>query len=305
MSQMCSKKMVVAMGDWLPHYECKDDVKLLLLEVSASTIDRLLRSQRNPLQKGLSSTRPSLIKNRIPMKLLEGAIMIPGYMEADTVAHCGNALAGEFANSLTMTDLFSGWTENRVTWTKEAERVVSAMKSIEDQLPFDLIGVAVDNGSEFLNKDVEAYLRQREAPVNLVRRRPYKKNDNAHVEQKNWTHVRQLFGYDRFDDPKLIGLMNEIYRAYWNPLQNYFTPVLKLKSKERIGGRIKKVYDDPRSPFKRLLESPAIPETTKMRLKDNFTLKNPIFLKKEMDKKLKELFLLVDENKRKNRLLGS
>lgn len=99
-------------------------------------------------------------------------------------------------------------------------------------------------------------------------RLPYKKNDNAHVEQKNWTHVRQLFGYDRVDDPILIPLMNEIYKAYWNPLQNFFTPVLKLKSKERIGGRVKKVYDEPKSPFKRLLESNYVPEEEKSKLKD-------------------------------------
>lgn len=305
MNQMCSKKMVVAFYDWLPFYEAKDDVKILLLEMSASTVDRLLRSHRSPLQRGLSATRPSLIKNRIPLKLLDGDITMPGYIEADTVAHCGNSLAGEFGNSLTMTDLCSGWTENRAVWTKTAERMVSQMKDVEIRLPFTMIGLATDNGTEFLNETVLEYFNNREAPVNIVRRRPYKKNDNAHVEQKNWTHVRQLFGYDRVDDPILIPLMNEIYKAYWNPLQNFFTPVLKLKSKERIGGRIKKVYDEPKSPYKRLLESNYVPEAQKIKLKDAYTVKNPIYLKKELDKKLKEFFKLVDDIKIRNRSTGS
>ena len=305
MNQMCSKKMVVAFYDWLPFYEAKDEVKMLLLQMSASTLDRLLRVHRSPLQRGLSATRPSLIKNRIPLKLLDGDITMPGYMEADTVAHCGSCLSGDFGNSLTMTDLCSGWTENRAVWTKTADKIVYQMKDVEDRLPFTLIGIATDNGTEFLNEKVFEYFRNRPVAVNMVRRRPYKKNDNAHVEQKNWTHVRQLFGYDRVDDPVLIPLMNEIYRAYWNPLQNFFTPVLKLKSKERIGGRVKKNYDDPRSPYKRLIENTYISENEKSKLKDAFHTKNPIYLKKEMDKKLKEFFKLVDDIKIRNRSTGS
>ena len=305
MNQMCSKKMVVAFEDWLPFYEAKDEVKHLLMQMSASTIDRLLRSHRSPLQRGLSSTRPSLLKNRIPLKLLDGEVTTPGYIEADTVAHCGNSLAGEFGNTLTMTDLFSGWTENRALWTKTTEAMIPQLKDTERRLPFTIIGVATDNGTEFLNEEVIKYLRNREAPINMVRRRPYKKNDNAHVEQKNWTHVRQLFGYDRVDDPSLIPLMNEIYKAYWGPLQNYFTPVLKLKSKERIGGRVKKTYDKPKSPFKRLFESPFISREEKAKLKESHALKNPIYLKKEMDKKLKEFFQRVDEIKIRNRSTGS
>ncbi len=305
MNHMCSKKMVVAFTDWLPFYEAKDEVKFLLLQMSASTIDRLLRVHRNPLIRGKSTTKPSFIKSRIPLKLLDGDVTIPGYVEADTVAHCGNSAAGEFGNSLTMTDLCSGWTENRAVWTKTAEKVVPAIKEIEGRLPFSLIGMATDNGNEFLNEQLVNYLQNRPAPVNMVRRRPYKKNDSAHVEQKNWTHVRQLFGYDRIEDPILIPLMNEIYRAYWNPLQNYFTPVLKLVSKERIGGRIKKKYDKPKTPYKRLLESTYVTEKDKANLKDNHKTKNPIYLKREMDKKLKEFFKLVDQLKIRNRSTGS
>jgi hypothetical protein len=148
-------------------------------------------------------------------------------------------------------------------------------------------------------------MTKREIPINMVRRRAYKKNDNAHVEQKNNTHVRQLFGYERIDDPSIALLMNEIYRAYWNPLMNYFTPVLKLKDKIRAGGRVKKIYDEPKSPFKRLLESTYIGEQEKTQLIDNFNLKNPIYLKKQLNEKIKEFHKRVDEYKRFKKLTGS
>jgi len=189
--------------------------------------------------------------------------------------------------------------------TKKAEKVAEKLKDIEDRLPFTLIGLATDNGSEFLNENVVDYMRNREIPINMVRRRAYKKNDNAHVEQKNNTHVRQLFGYDRIEDPGIVLLMNEIYMAYWNPLLNFFTPVLKLKSKERIGGRIKKIYDEPKSPYKRLLENTYVPEKDKAKLREAFGTKNPIYLKNELDKKLKEFYKRVEEYLRIKKLTGS
>jgi hypothetical protein len=154
-----------------------------------------------------------------------------------------------------VSEICCGWTENRAAWTKGAEGIKEQFKDIEEHLPYDLIGVATDNGSEFLNDILYNYMKLRVAPINMVRRRPYKKNDNAHVEQKNWTHVRQLFGYDRYESEELIPLMNEIYSAYWNPIQNYFIPNMKLISKERIGGRVKKKYDVPKTPAQRLLLS--------------------------------------------------
>ena len=305
MNEMCSKKMKVAFVDWLPFYECHDEVQVLLMQMSSSTIDRLLRPYRKPLIKGISTTKKSYFKNKIPIKLLDEEIKIPGYVEGDTVAHCGISAGGEFASSLTITDLCSGWTENRAMLTKKAEKVTEKLKDIEDRLPFTLIGLATDNGSEFLNENVVDYMRNREIPINMVRRRAYKKNDNAHVEQKNNTHVRQLFGYDRIEDPGIVLLMNEVYMAYWNPLLNFFTPVLKLKSKDRIGGRVKKIYDEPKSPYKRLLENTYVPEKEKAKLREAFAMKNPIYLKKELDKKLKEFYKRVEEYLRIKKLTGS
>lgn len=306
MGQMCSKKMKAALRLWLPFYKPTKRVEELLLRMSAATIDRLLRPVRAPLGKGLSTTRPAAaLKSKIPIKLLDGDVTMPGYLESDTVAHCGSSVAGEYANSLTVTDLFSGWTENRAMFAKSSEQVVGKVTEIEGKLPFAIIGFASDNGSEFINEELHRYLTQRQAPINFVRRRAYKKNDNAHVEQKNYTHVRQLFGYERLEDKELVGMMNEIYRAYWNPLLNFFTPVMKLNKKERIGGRIKKSYDSPRTPYQRLMESPFVPLADKAKLSDAYRTKNPIYLRQQLDLKLKEFFEKVDEAKVQRRTTGS
>jgi len=298
MGQMNSKKMHVAMPIWLLYYDKADvHIKWLLEKMSPATIDRHLAQFRQKAARGLSSTCPSLIKNKIPIRLLEDGITEPGYIAADTVAHCGNSLAGEFINSLTMTDIGTGWTENRAVWKKESRTVMGAIKSIEQSLPFYVKGFASDNGNEFLNHDLHSYFFNRKNRVEFVRRRPYKKNDNAHVEQKNWTHVRELFGYQRFDYNKHIKLMNDIYKTLWNPLWNYFTPVMKLKSKTRVGGKIVKVWDKPNTPYQRLLDSGVLTTEQSTKLMSTNELLNPFYLKQELEKQLKWFFRLVEVRK--------
>lgn len=262
--------------------------------MSPATIDRLLRPYRQARQKGLSATKGSAnkIKARIPIQLIIGReITKPGFLEADTVAHCGDSLAGYFVNSVTMTDIFSGWTENRATWTKGQTPILEAIRDIEKSLPFAMSGFACDNGTEFLNYELLKYFRMnREQPVEFTRRRPYKKNDNAHVEQKNWTHVRQLFGYDRLEDRELVTLMNEIYEKYANPLANYFIPCVRLVEKTRIGGRIQKKYDSPKTPYQRLLDSSDLSEAAKEKLRLKFQSLNPFQLKQGLQDKLQELW---------------
>ena len=306
MDQMCSKNMKVALPEWLPYYKDADErVRALLLQISASTIDRVLKAYRHVFRRGLSATRPSLIKNRIPIELLDHEIKEPGFMEGDTVAHCGNTLVGEFINSLTMTDICSSWTENRAMLGKTSEAVMVALKSIEKELPFPLLGFASDSGTEFINEDVYAYFIRREMSVKVVRRRPYKKNDNAHVEQKNWTHVREIFGYERLETKELLDLMNDIYQNYWNPLKNYFTPSMKLIEKTRIGGKLKKKYDKPKTPYQRLLEHPNVSPWAKGRMQYLHQRMNPFELKKELERKLNFFFRLVDIEKRKRSQTGS
>ncbi len=295
MGRICSKKIVAAIPIWLPfYYGINPEETLQLKKISASSIDRILSKHRDKINKGISSTEPSLIKNKIPIKLLDEAIKEPGYIEADTVAHCGNSLAGEFINTLTMTDLFSSWTENRAVWKKEALTVMKAISSIEESLPFSIKGFATDNGNEFLNHDLHSYFFNRKNRVDFVRRRPYKKNDNAHVEQKNWTHVRELFGYDRFDHLNQVEWMNDTYQRLWNPLWNYFTPVMKLQSKVRVGGKIIKVYDDPKTPYQRLMDSTLLTPEQTLALESNFKNLNPFELKKELEEKLKWFFRIAE-----------
>lgn len=299
MGRMCSKKMREAFPLWLPYYKTITySEKQLLIQISPSTIDRMLRTYRvKPNGRGISTTVP-VLKHKIPIKLLDGEITEPGFVEADTVSHCGENAGGSFASSLTVTDLCCGWTEVRATWTKQAFEIVKQIKAIEKALPFNLFGFASDNGTEFINDELYEYLSQRFRPVEFVRRRPYRKNDNAHVEQKNFTHVRALFGYERFDEQELVPMMNEIYRAYWSPLCNYYTPVMKLISKQRVGSRIVKKYDQPKTPCYRLLENNKTPKQVKRKLKDKLRSTNPFYLRTQLDKKLKRFFRKVEEIKK-------
>ena len=295
MNSMCSKKMVAAIPLWLEYYYgITPEEDRQLRKISSSSIDRILKPHREAVKKGKSSTEPSLIKNKIPIKLLDDPNLPPGFIAADTVAHCGNSLAGEFTNTLTMTDICSSWTENRAVWKKEGVTILRAISSIEEALPFNILGFASDNGNEFLNHDLHSYFFNRKNRVEFVRRRPYKKNDNAHVEQKNWTHVRELFGYERFNAESQVDMMNDIYKRLWNPLWNFFTPVMKLKSKTRVGGKIIKYYDDPITPYQRLINSNTLTEEQLTKLQNQFKKLNPFELKKELDEKLKWFFRIAE-----------
>ena len=298
--QMCSKKLKAAIPLWLPFYEtCHEsmtsDIQGKLLSISAATIDRLLRPVRlKQGRKGLGGTKPgSLLKNQIPIRTHHWDVSQPGFVEADTVAHCGNSLAGDFVWSLTMTDIQTTWTENRATWNKGAQGVLAQIKQIEASLPFALQGFDCDNGSEFLNHHLVRYFTDHPNKASLTRSRPYKKNDNAHVEQKNWSHVRQLFGYDRFEDPQLLPLMNDLYSNEWSLYQNHFCPAMKLLEKQRINSKYHKKYDKPQTPYHRVLASDQIDKQTKQQLKSLHQSLNPFILKRKIEKKLRVIFQYV------------
>lgn len=300
--RLCSKKMPGAIREWLPYYEgLSEETRYLLKQISSSTVERIIHNHRSLVAKGRSLTRQSMLKNKIPIRLLDANIIEPGFIEADTVAHCGTSMAGEFVNTLTMTDIYSGWTEVRAVWGKQSTAVLNAIKAVEDTLPFRIKGFASDNGNEFLNNDLWTYFDNRTEKVHFVRRRPYKKNDNAHVEQKNWTHVRQLLGYDRLDQEWDVDYINDLYQNYWLMLWNYFTPVMKLKSKTRVGGRIVKVHDEPKTPYQRLLESPHLSQDEKQALMARRLHLNPFGLKNELEKKLKWFTRIVDIRKKQSK----
>ena len=291
--QMCSKRLKAALPLWLPFYEQEhgplvEPVRKKLLQISAASIDRLLKKERARYRgKGLCGTRPGgLLKHQIPIRTDNDDVDRPGFLEADTVAHCGNSLAGDFIWSITFTDIFCQWTENRATWNKGAEGVLGQVKDVEDNLPFELLGFDVDNGSEFLCFHLWRYLLDRPRPVPLTRSRPYRKNDQAHVEQKNWTHVRQLLGYQRLEQPELLPLINELYRT-WGLLHNFFCPNLKLLSKTRKGAKTIRKYSPPQTPYQRLLESKHLSQEQKQKLQNRFQQLNPLQLKREIEQKLK------------------
>jgi hypothetical protein len=304
--QMCSKRLKEAILVWLPHYEesygeLSESIRNQLLKMSTGTLDKLLKPCRvRYKRRGLSGTKPGyLLKNQIPIKTDHWDVSKPGFMEADTVAHCGNSLSGEFVWSLTLTDILTSWTENRATWGKGEHGVVVQIEDTEKGLPFPLLGFDCDNGSEFLNWHLMRYFHQgRQQKVQFTRSRPYRKNDNAHVEQKNWTHVRHLFGYDRFDKPILVGLMNDLYKNEWSQYQNYFMPNQKLLSKEKINSKYRRKYEKAKTAYQRVMECEHIPAEKKMELALIYQRLNPFELKKAIEKKLRKLFQYVTVNKK-------
>jgi hypothetical protein len=292
--QMCSKRLRAALPQWLPHLRpLSVTCRAQLLALSPATMDRLLQPLRVRYPgKGLCGTKPgTLLKHHIPIRTGNWDITRPGFIEADTVAHCGHSLAGNFVWSLVFTDIFSGWTQLRAVWNKGAAGIQAQIADLEKQTPFALEGFDCDNGSEFLNYPLLDYFTQREQPVAFTRSRPYHKNDNAHVEQKNWTHVRQLLGWDRLENPQLVSPINDLYRAEWSAYQNFFCPSMKLVSKARVRSRYVKRYDPPQTPYARLLQSPAVSAENKKRLQAAYARLNPFALKKTIEQKLKRILL--------------
>jgi hypothetical protein len=304
MERISPKRMVAAMPLWLDSYQrhygpLNDEIKKQLKKISSSTIGRILKQRRDEL-RGQSSTKVNnKIKNLIPLKRLDEKVTSPGTVQADTVAHCGTTLIGNFVNTLTVTDIFTSWTENRACWTKDSSEIKKQIIDIEKTTPIIMKYFDTDCGSEFLNYRIMRHLEDRQRPIKLRKARPYKKNDQCYVEQKNHTHVRNLFGYDRFEHEVLVAEMNRIYKKYWNPLNNYFLPSFKLEEKVRIGGKIKKKFEVPRTPAQRILDSVGYSGYMKNKVKDELTKLDPIELKKGLEKELNNFYKLYDQLRNK------
>ena len=297
-NQACSKRLKAVLHLWLSKYEEATGIVLslqhqvLILRMSHSTIDRLLSDERRKYRmgKGRTTTKPgTLLKKRIPVKTDQWDEDRPGFLEVDTVGHCGSSTSGMFAYTLNTVDIASTWVEPRATWGKGEMGVVEAVKDIEKALPFPLRGFDVDNGSEFLNHHMEKYLTGRKRPVEYTRAREYKKNDNAHIEGRNWTHIRQYLGYERFDNPDVVPLMNDLYANEYSLLLNLFLPSVKLQEKQRIGSRIIKRHDKPLTPCDRLLSSPYISKENKRRLSKLQQQLNPFVLHSIVHQKVKAI----------------
>jgi hypothetical protein len=293
----CSKRLKVILPLWLPGYSQQFgmlplDVVQALRHISPATIDRLLKPVRTKYGKhGRSTTKPgTLLRKQIPVATNQWDESRPGFLEADTVAHCGDTIAGIYVSTLDLVDIATGWTEQRAVWGKGERGVLEQIADVESSLPFPLLGFDCDNGSEFLNYHLVRHFTERTQPVSFTRSRAYHKDDNAHIEQKNWTHVRQWLGYDRFDDPHIIPLLNDLYRNEWRLFHNFFCPSVKLIAKERVGSKTIKRHDIPRTPYQRIMLSNHVQESTKQSLTKTLETLNPFMLREAMEKKLKKIF---------------
>lgn len=299
----CSKRLKALLPLWLPGYEQQYgeltfEIKEELLALSPSTMDRLLQPVRIKYKgRGRSTTKPgTLLRKHIPIKTNQWDETRPGFLEADTVAHCGTSMAGSFAFTIDCVDIATGWTEQRAVWGKGETDVLTQIKDVENSLPFPLLGFDSDNGSEFLNHHLLRHFLNRDYPVQFTRSRAYHKDDNAHIEQKNWTHVRQWLGYHRFDNPQIIPLLNDLYTTEWRLFHNFFCPSVKLLAKERLASKTIKRYDKPKTPFQRIVDSPWISEKVKFSLAALCADLNPFTLRKVIEKKLKKIFALCYKN---------
>jgi len=287
--RICSKRLHPFLAEGVTILErCHElslspEVKQLLLSMSRATIDRCLKKARftHP-QHGISTTKPgTLLKKAIPIRTFTPwEEEKPGFLEIDLVAHCGLSTEGTYLNTLTATDLATGWTECRALANKTQAAVSQAIIEMQHDLPFSLLGIDSDNGSEFINATLYTYCIDKQ--ITFTRSRPYQKNDQAHVEQKNWSVVRHTIGYDRLETPEELALLAAIYsdlRLYIN----FFQPVLKLVAKERIVGKTIRTYDQAMTPFRRVLVLDTISVEIKARLLELYLQLNPVTLRANID----------------------
>ena len=292
---ICSKRLQPFLPEAIKVLErCKEiefskDTKELLLKISSASIDRCLRPVRIKSSHCLSTTKPgSLLKNLIPVRTFtEWNEERPGFMEIDLVAHCGNTTEGQYLNTLTCTDICSGWTDVTALPHRSQEAVSKAIHRMRQRLPFPVLGIDADNGSEFINDLLYRYCLDEK--ITFTRSRPYKKNDQAHVEQKNWSVVRHTVGYDRWETEQELVLLENVYddlRFYIN----FFQPSFKLIGKECLGNKTIKRYDPAKTPYQRVLERKDISLEAKARLMNLYLQLNPAQLRRCIDQKTAKLW---------------
>src|SRR6266511_4314709 len=290
MDYVCSKRLAPVLAEIVERLQRRGELKSApevikkLSRMSAATIDRLLRPERQRYQlKGRSHTRPgTLLKHQIPMRTFnEWDEQQPGFLEIDLVGHDGGVIDSYHAFTLNATDVASGWTSSTALKNKAQVWSLAGVEKIRAKLPFSLLGLDSDNGSEFINETLYNFCVEHK--ITFTRSRPYRKNDSCFVEQKNYSVVRRAVGYQRFDTAEQLRLLNELYEVL-DLYNNFFQPSMKLISKERHGARVKKQYDEARTPYQRLLDSSFIKEETKEQLRERYRLLNPAQLKRQLEK---------------------
>lgn len=283
---------------WLPwarkHFSLTAKVEEQLLRMSPRQMDRRMREEKKRAgQRLYGRTKPgTLLKHHVPIKTDRWDVGRPGYSEIDLVSHSGNCGTGEFAHTLNLVDIHTTWTESLAVLGKSQVRVQEGLDKIRRELPFELLGIDSDNGSEFINHHLVRYCKQ--AGIQFTRGRPYKKDDNAHVEQKNWTHVRKLMGWLRHDTEASVGAMNHLYRGDLRLLHNLFLPSVKLVRKERVGSRTRRRYDAAKTPLDRVLESKAVRAMVVARLKALRDRLDPFALSRSVGVQLDRIHALAN-----------
>jgi hypothetical protein len=263
-----------------------DKTAAQLEQMSSATIDRRLKVPRQAERKRrFSTTRPSsLLKKKIPIRLTDWNTQKIGFMEVDLVAHCGSSARGEFLNTVSLTEISTGWWEGEAIMGKGQKVTLEALRLMRQRTPFKWLGLDSDNGGEFINYPLSNYCLNEK--IIFTRSRENKKNDNAYVEQKNWTHVRKILGYFRYDTSMEQTIINSLYRNELRLYKNFFQPVMKLSKKVRIGAKKHRKYEPAKTPFKRLIESDQTNEATKIELKTVYQELNPAALKRAIEKKV-------------------
>lgn len=279
-----------------------DEIAKQLKQISSATIDRRLKIPRNQERKRrFTTTKPgSLLKAKIPVRLTDWDTEKVGFLETDLVAHCGSSAFGSFLNTVSLTEIATGWWEGESIMGKGQKVTLEALKSMRSRTPFSWKGLDSDNGSEFINHFLWDYCKSEE--LVFTRSRANKKNDNAYVEQKNWTHVRKLLGYFRFDTRGEQVIINSLYRNEVRLYKNFFQPVMKLTKKVRVGSKKKREYDTAQTPFRRLLKSKQISKETRKKLVSLYQTLNPAALKRAIDQKVYLLYQ-VYQAKRKGKAI--
>jgi hypothetical protein len=283
---------------WMPwirkHYRVRPEVEKQLLRMSARQMDRRLKSQKTQRRRRIyGRTKPGyLLKHHIPVKTDRWDVTTPGFTEVDLVSHSGNSASGDFAHTLNVTDIHSTWTESRVVLGRGEEAVQRALNEIAGVLPFALLGVDSDNGSEFINWHLKSWCERKQ--IQLTRGRPYKKDDNAHIEQKNWTHVRKLLGWDRYDTHEAVEAINNLYRNELRLWLNLYLPSVKLLKKVRVGSKVRRVYDGPRTPFERVKACPQADRVRVAKLEELRKSLDPFQLGKIIERKLLRISKLAN-----------
>jgi hypothetical protein len=257
-------------------------VKEKLLGMSVSTAERILSRELRSRQRGISTTLPgTLLRQQIPIHTFtEWSNQQPGFFEIDLVAHCGGTAAGSYLYTLTMTDVYTGWTECVALLNRGQEAVLSGIERVRERLPFALRGIDSDNGAEFINHQLKRYCDERD--IKFTRCRPYKKNDQCHVEQKNGAVVRPLVGYARYEGSAAAAHLNKLYGKH-RLCVNFFEPSMKLVGKSRTGARVTKTYDAAKTPWQRLQGTRTLTPTDHDRLSHQYRLQNPAQLRRDLE----------------------